>query len=284
MCAKKFAKITKIAILLGLAWSGQALALEPPARVLYLANEGVLIVQGDVKILFDPLFDTTYGQYQRVPQEMEQDLLAGAPPFDGIDAVFVSHHHGDHFAPELMLSFLNSREKIKLYAPAQAVAALHSVANAEDQAVFERVTGFALEYTDEPITLTVGKILIEAVRIPHSGWPRRMTDIENISFRVTLNDGVTVLHMGDADPNPEHFSMNTDYWAKRDLNLALPPYWFFVSSGGRVVLSDYLKPGHAIGIHVPESMPDDPARRPDEFSGYDLFTEPGESRDIPTRN
>ncbi len=107
-----------------------------------------------------------------------------------------------------------------------------------------------------------------------------MTDIENIAFRVTLDQTVTVLHLGDADPNPAHFLGNPDHWEDHRLNLALPPYWFFVSKGGYYTLTEYLKPDHAIGIHVPTSMPKDPAQRPDEIREFDLFTIPGESRTI----
>jgi L-ascorbate metabolism protein UlaG (beta-lactamase superfamily) len=272
--------IVKIALLIGLAFSNQSIAAESPARVLYLANEGVMISKGDVKVLFDPLFDTSFGQYQLLPKQMEKELFAGLPPFDGVDAVFVSHYHGDHFSPELMLSFLKSREDIKLYAPTQAVSALHAVAGAQDQAVFERVTGIDLEHGDEPVSLTVEDLLIEAAFIPHSGWQRRPIEVKNLSFRVTLGEEITVLHMGDADPDPEHFSRNRSYWIDGEHNLALPPYWFFDSAGGRIILDEFIKSDHAIGVHVPVAMPDDPSERPDELIGFDLFTEPGESREI----
>ncbi len=274
--------IIRIALLIGLAFSGQSYAAESTARVLYLANEGVMISKGDVKILFDPLFDTSYGQYQLLPKQMEKDLFSATPPFDGVVAVFVSHYHGDHFSPELMLSFLKSREDIKLYAPTQAVSALHAVAGAQDQAVFERVTGIDLEHGDEPLSLTVGDLLIEAAFIPHSGWQQRPIEVKNLAFRVTLDEEITVLHMGDADPDPEHFSQNRNYWVDGEHHLALPPYWFFDSVGGRLILDEYIKPGHAIGVHVPVAIPDDPSKRPDELIGFDLFTEPGESREIPS--
>jgi L-ascorbate metabolism protein UlaG (beta-lactamase superfamily) len=247
----------------------------------YLANEGLMVVQDETKVLFDPLFRNTYGQYQQLPKPMEEALFAGTPPFDGIDAVFISHHHGDHFSPADILRLLKVQPSIHLYAPSQAVTGLREVASAQDDKVFERVTAVDLAYQDAPVTLKMEGLLIEAVRIPHSGWPTSRLEVENISWRVTLNETTTVLHMGDADPNDIHFESDAAYWDKTHVHMAFPPYWFFGSAGGREILKNRLKPDHSIGVHVPVSIPADPALRPVELRGYDLFTRPGESRVIP---
>ncbi len=257
-------------------------AADGDARATYLANEGVLIARGDAKILFDPLFDNAFGQYQLLPRDMEKKLFAGDAPFDGIDAVFVSHAHGDHFSSALMLSYLRAQTGVMLYAPMQAVSALRRESKNGDASIFDRVVGLAIDVGDPAIELENNGISINAVRIPHSGWPNRMTDIENLAFRVTLDDKITVVHLGDADPSLEHFRRQSDYWRRRQTDLALPPYWFFLSDEGEAVLAEEIKPGFAVGVHVPERMPDDPADRPADLQGYDLFTEPGESRDIPT--
>ena len=89
------------------------------SRVQYMANEGLMVVQGDTKVVFDPLFRNSYGQYQLLPKEMEDALFSGQPPFDGIDAVFVSHYHGDHFSPADILRLLKEQRGIHLYAPVQ---------------------------------------------------------------------------------------------------------------------------------------------------------------------
>ena len=88
------------------------------STVQYLANEGVMIAHGDTKILFDPLFDNSYELYQRVPPEMRDAIFAGAAPYDGVNAVFISHFHGDHFSARDVLRLLQEREGIRLYAPA----------------------------------------------------------------------------------------------------------------------------------------------------------------------
>ena len=40
--------------------------------------KALMVVQGDTKVVFDPLFRNSYGQYQLLPKEMEDALFAGA--------------------------------------------------------------------------------------------------------------------------------------------------------------------------------------------------------------
>jgi L-ascorbate metabolism protein UlaG (beta-lactamase superfamily) len=265
--------------LLALVMSGQVMAAGEPATAHYLGNEGVLVVAGESKILFDPLFRNAYGQYELVPEETERALFAGEPPFDGVDAVFVSHYHDDHFTPSVMLDYLRVRSDVRLYGPEQAVQGLRGAADADD-AVFERVEAIDLDYPQPPVMLAMPGIVIEAVRIPHAGWPEGRLDVENIVYRVTLEEGATVIHMGDADPNDVHFERDAEFWGRRTTDMAFPPYWFFVSDMGPGIIGDRINTRSAVGVHVPTRMPDDPAQRPAEFDGVDLFTEPGETRVI----
>jgi len=245
-----------------------------------MANEGLMVEHGDTKILFDPLFRNDYGQYMLLPEDMEEALFAGTAPYDGIDAVFVSHHHGDHFSPLDMVRLLREQPGIRLYAPSQAVIAMRSESGSSDATIFERVTAVSLEYRDAPVTLNMEGLLIEAVRIPHSGWPTGRLDVENIVWRVTLNEDTTVLHMGDADPNDVHFERDARYWERNIPQMAFPPYWFFSSSSGRAILSERIKAKRSVGVHVPVSIPADPLLRPIELRRVDLFTTPGETRTI----
>lgn len=258
-----------------------ALASEGHATAQYLANEGLMVTHNQTKILFDPLFRNSYGQYLLLPEEMEATLFAGEPPFDGIDAVFISHYHGDHFSPDDILRLLKSQPDIQLYAPSQAVDGLKEVATADDAEVFDRVTPVNLEYKDAPVSMNMDGLLIEAVRIPHSGWPTGRLDVANISWRVTLDETTTVVHMGDADPNDVHFAHDAAYWDKAQVDMAFPPYWFFNSTYGPGVLEHRVKADHNVGVHVPVSIPAEPSLRPPGLREVDLFTRPGETREIP---
>lgn len=259
---------------------GANASADETARATYLANEGVMLTRGETSVLFDPLFDNGYGQYRLLPEAMQAALFAGTAPFEDVDAVFVSHAHGDHFAAGMMLDYLRAQPAVRLYAPMQAVASMRQLAGDADSALFDRVTGLALDVGDDGVSLQLDDIAIDAVRIPHSGWPDRMTDIENIAFRVTLGDEVSVVHLGDAVVSDQHFGEQRKFWEQRDHTLALPPYWFFLSAEGRDILASDLDAGHSIGIHVPENVPQQAGERPAELQGFDLFTRPGEERTL----
>lgn len=251
------------------------------AQAYYLANAGVLIMNGDTKVVFDPLFRNDFDRYRLVPEAIESALFEGTSPFDGLDAVFISHYHEDHFSPSDILRLLETRSDVKLYAPEQAVAGIREIASQAQSEVFDRVHAIALAYRDAPVTLREGELLVEAVRIPHSGWPERQQNVENIAYRVTLDEATTVVHLGDADTSDEHFAHDAEHWRSRHTDVAFPPYWYFLSEDGRRVLDERIAPDRAIGVHVPVDVPTRSEDRDPELRDYDLFTEPGETRDIP---
>ena len=263
---------------LGSAFSHASEAADSEAQ--YLANTGVMISRGETRILFDPLFRNTYGVYDAVPADVEAALFAGTAPFDGIDAVFISHHHEDHFEPALILRLLEQQTTIELYAPEQAAQAVRRLVRDSSDPVLQRVHGLDLENGDDPEELVVGALLIEAVRIPHTGWPEYHPNVENIVFRVTLDDSITVMHLGDADTDDAHFAKHPEHWQKRHTHFAMPPYWFFQSERGRAILDNRIDATHTIGVHVSNDVPDAPEQRSEGLRDADLFTQPGERRRI----
>ena len=248
------------------------------AEAMYLANAGVLVTHGETSILFDPLFRNNYGQYQLLPADLEQALMQKTAPFDGVDAVFISHYHGDHFSAGDIAAYLQANLDVRLFAPVQATEELLFFIGDDRHDILERITGIDLAYGDDAITLSHGMLTIDAFHIPHSGWPDRTPEVQNIAFRVTFDEEMTVLHLGDADTRDVHFASDSKLWDTRRTNLALPPYWFFTSAEGSEVLEGRLMPGAAVGIHVPRELP--PAYSKG-LEDHDLFRTPGETRAIP---
>lgn len=248
--------------------------------VRYIANAGVMVTSGDSKILFDPLFDNDYGQYYLPPADVRAAILSGESPFDDVDAVFISHAHADHFTSGDILTLLRQQPSIQLYGSTQVSDALKEAANGSYTEVFSRVSAVALDYGDSPVSMSHGALTIDAVRIPHSGWPDSRQNMQNIAFRVSLQDGTSVLHLGDADVSDDHYALHAEHWNEKSLDLALPPYWYFLSPTGRAIIGQRLKPGAAIGVHVPDTVADSPAARQNGLRDVTLFTRPGEIRTL----
>jgi len=263
-------KLIYLALLFIISFRG--LAHESDAIATYLGNEAVMIQNGESKIIFDPFFHNNYSHYQLVPEEIRQALFNNKAPYDNIDVIFISHAHGDHFAADDVLNYLTNHPSTKLIAPKQAIDKLMGLENS--QAVKKQTIAIELQRGDKPKTIKLDMLLVEAVRIPHAGWPGR-ADVSNLVFRVTMNNNVTIMHMGDADPNDEHFKPYKDYWEKNHTNTAFPPYWFFTNEDGQMILDERINATNHIGIHVPIKVPIDL-----EITGEHYFSKPNEHKSV----
>ncbi len=240
-------------------------------KVTYLGNEALLVEYGTAKALFDPFFHSHFNTYSLVPDDIRKKIFAKEEPYTDISAIFISHAHGDHFSDTDTLRYLLENPKTDLIAPQQAVDML------------KKLNGFAklkntiipidLAFKEDAKTFTTKDLKVEAVRIPHAGWPGR-ADVQNMVYRVTANDA-TIMHMGDADVDKTHYQIHKKLWNKKTTNAAFPPYWFFYSQEGISILEDTLHVERSIGIHVPTVTP-----KGLNETGKDYFSIPGEARVI----
>ena len=174
------------------------------------------------------------------------------------------------------MRYLTLYPKTTLIAPQQAIDELLALPNANK--VNAQLKPVKLAFKDAPIEININGLLVEAVRIPHSGWPSR-ADVENIVFRVTLQDAdnqaLTIMHMGDADANDDHYLPYKSHWQARKSDIAFPPYWFFLSMEGNYILDDLINAQQKVGVHVPLVVPKQLKK-----TGKDFFSKPGEQRII----
>lgn len=241
------------------------------AEARYLANEGVMIVQDDLKILFDPLFDEGFGTYPLVPGPERSAIMAGEPPYDGIDAVFVSHLHGDHFSASATNAYLARNREALVVAPEQAAALMRAEANWNDQ-FKDRLVAIEVTRGEELAVPFPGPITVVAKHVRHSGtWEK----VHNMVYRVSLGEGASVMHLGDADPAPRNVPSPEGMLTKETTDLALVPYWWLGTRDQDAKVRRMLNADAVIAIHVPTEVPDWlPA------SGVIYFSEPGETRAI----
>lgn len=277
---KRSALVTA-ALLVALSPTAQAHDFDASAQ--YIANEGVMVESADVKILFDPIFDNGFGTFPLVSEDVRETLMSGAAPFDGIDAVFVSHAHADHFAAADMIEYLSSNPAARLIAPPQALQQMRE-AEGWDDALLSRIIAQPLDLNasmdhifdlgDANSRHPVG---VTRLRVPHIGGAMHEA-VENLIYRVTLGPGATVMHLGDADADQNVFEAQSAIFGAVRTDVAFVPFWF-VTAPGDDETREWVNAAHTVGIHVPIDVPDNLAT-----SGADYFSIPGESRDLKNPN
>lgn len=246
------------------------------SRATYLGNAGVMVARGETKVLFDAFYQDNYGDYASVPAAMRDAMMAGVAPYDGIDAVFVSHIHGDHFLPERMIAFLRAQGGVVLFAPEQARLAMLAAGVADDDPILKRVRAIDMAPEDKARRFKIGAIDIDVVSVLHAG---DLKDVQNYSWRVTLDDKTTVIHFGDAGSVVANFERHKEHFAAKKHDAAFPPYWWYMEESGRQILDTHIDAGRTIGVHVPATATGKgDATRAD--LGGDAFTDPGETREI----
>jgi hypothetical protein len=105
----------------------------------------------------------------------------------------------------------------------------------------------------------------------------------NLVYRITLEDGTTLVHLGDSEPQLELFERFRDFWQASDNDLVLAPVWFLQSREGKSILSDLLQAGDTVGIHVPLGVSENPQLREGEFRDLKIMVTPGSKYQLPAR-
>lgn len=241
-------------------------------EVMYLGNTALLVSHGQTQVLFDPFFHQHFGQYQLVPEKFRSAIFKGEGAFDSVDVVFISHAHDDHFDAIDLMRYLESHDQVKLVAPRQAVNELEAMENYK--VVADRIHAIDLNLGDQPESFNLNGVDVDVVRIPHAGWPKR-AHVSNLVYRVTLDESVTVMHMGDADPNDEHFKPWKDHWQAQITDETYPPYWFMLTESGQRILAERINTKNAVGVHVPE-----PLTKSLSNSSSKYFNQPGQKHTI----
>lgn len=250
-------------------------ATTSPLTVTYIANEGVLISNGDKQVLIDGLHRKYKPDYLFPPQPLLESMEAARPPYDKIDVILVSHPHLDHFHPESVGRFLKNNRDAVLVTSEQIAERLK-----------KEFTGFKdiesrVKQDTAAWKMTIGRneagIGLTTLGLRHGG-PQFAT-VQNMGYIVAVN-GRKLLHIGDADMSEENFaSFNLPGEA---IDVAFIPYWFLLSEKGRGLVKNHIQPKHVIAVHVPPAEADSVSEQlrnvaPDVI----VFTKTMESRTFP---
>ena len=251
-------------------------AAHGPAEARYLGNEGVMVAHGDTRILFDAFYAESFGgQYTLVPNATEQTMLEARAPYDGIDAIFVTHIHPDHFNSRKMIAYLRAHPTVRLYAGLDVIGAIHAADVSADDPISKQLVTIHVARGEPPKTISIEGLVIEAFPIPHAG----NGPMPHYAYRVTLDQATTVMHLGDADAAENHYTPYQVVLQSKTTDAAFVPTWILSSASGRRVLQQIIKPVQAIGIHVEDKHRASAAKFRKELDA-DAFVDPGETRVI----
>lgn len=242
----------------------------PPVEVTYVGNDGVLLVEGEIKILVDAL-QTTRGAFPALDPDDFEDLVRGAPPFDGIDMVLVTHSHIDHFDPDSVTRFLQNNPGARLIGPPQVTNQL------SDSAQIERIS----LAPGQSLDVDVNGVRVTVHHLSHfNQFGLDFSDVENFAYLFELG-GETMVHFGDVAATADNLA-GFDF-PSEEIDVAfLPTFAEQLSEDVSSVVREQIAPGTVVGLHLLEAMREEEASRVMELyppNGF-AFTEPLDGRDF----
>jgi L-ascorbate metabolism protein UlaG (beta-lactamase superfamily) len=217
-----------------------AVAADTGVTITFLANEGVMLSGGGKKVIIDGLF-LKYKQGFALPAESTQALLRTArAPFDSVDLVLVTHHHGDHFHPEPAAAHLFANPRATLVASPQVIDSMRGRIAAAP-AIARRALA-----REVPISRirreTVNGVAVEILGLKHH-------DLQHNGFIVELG-GRRILHVGDTDDAASAFAgIGLDTLR---VDIALLPAWMGTERGGRAAIERWVRAARLAFFHVGE--------------------------------
>jgi L-ascorbate metabolism protein UlaG (beta-lactamase superfamily) len=245
-----FAKRRISELLLALALGNPAMA---DVSLTQLANEGVLIDDGETRVMIDGMVVEPYSIYAGLPPRAAADFDAVTGLFAGIDLVLASHRHHDHNQPAFACDFMQRSEESALYTSSEVIGLMREKCR-------DFVTGSARvvmidPQPGQPVVIEHGSARVTAYRLSHG--KRKYAKIENLAHHVELG-GVSILHIGDGAMDLAEFERAG--LGGMEADVAIIPVWFFQPGPGAAVVEAYLDAPLKLAAQVPPDEVDE-ARR-----------------------
>lgn len=228
--------------------------------VTYIANAGFLLAAGEKKVLIDALFDSGLGGYQRIPAGLRPFLEGAAGPFEGVDLVLSTHHHGDHFGHNAVINHLRANPAARFVSTPQAVGRVRL--QLRDEPELRLLVQELLPEEGDRTSFSHRGIAVDALNLHHGR--DRDPPVQNLGFLVDL-DGFKILHIGDTEAGADVFAPLA--LAADGIDVALLPAWFLTVDEWIHVVRRHIRPRSIVAMHIAE--PGAPVHYFGEDGGYE---------------
>jgi L-ascorbate metabolism protein UlaG (beta-lactamase superfamily) len=209
-----------------------------------LANEGVIISDGEIRIIIDGMVVEPYSVYGGLPPAAASQFDQASGAFAGIDLALASHRHHDHNQPRFACQFMKESEGTQFVSSSQVLGLMREKCRPL-VTTSPRVSEIDPQY-GEPHVFSHGSANVTVFPLSHG--TRKYAKIQNYGHLIELG-GMTILHIGDAAMDPTDFQRaGLD---QVDIDVVLIPFWYFQPGPGASVVSQYLDAPHKIANHIP---------------------------------
>ena len=231
--------VVRALLLLGLACSAQA-----DITLTKLANAGVVITNGETRVMIDGMVVEPYSVYGSLPPQAIPSFNRALAEFASIDLALVSHRHHEHNQPEFACDFMQASAATQLYSSEQVIGLMREKCR-------EFITTSPRIHTIDPQYGAPRMIEIPGVKVtvfPLSHGTRKDARIQNFGHLVEMG-GTSVLHVGDAAMNPADFERAG--LGQRKVDVALIPFLYFQPGPGSDLIKRFLDAPLKIAVHIP---------------------------------
>jgi L-ascorbate metabolism protein UlaG (beta-lactamase superfamily) len=236
-----------------------------PLELTYLGCEGVLVRGRAGSVLIDGLFSDEAAPFG-MPDAGALDAIRRArPPFDAVDAILTTHHHGDHFDAAAVATHLGANSRAVFVSTAQAADELRA---ADGGAFAGRI--HALDAAEGVVHgVDVGRIRVDGFGLSHGKV--HYGDVEHLGFLVTL-DGRRLLHLGDGIIAEK--SLRSAGVIDGAIDIGVVPFWFLTYPFGRQLAERGFRPRVCFAVHIRISERERVVREVEAWPNAVALTEP----------
>jgi L-ascorbate metabolism protein UlaG (beta-lactamase superfamily) len=215
-------------------------SVDANAAVRYVANSGMLLTHSRRRFLIDAPIRDGIQPYATSTADERQRLETARAPYAEVDAILVTHWHEDHFSAEAIAAYLTHNPRTVLVSSPEVVDRVRTAAAGLPPSRYRAILPDPGAWQQ----VDVGGVPVRVLRIRHN--PARRFPEQHVGFLVGAD--APVLHVGDADPAADNFSLMRSLPA---VDLAMLPFWYVSDESNRRMVADLLRPRRIIAMHVP---------------------------------
>ena len=252
--------------------------LHADVTVTQLANEGVILSDGQVRIMIDGMVVEPYSVYGGLDEPVAADFKRASGAFAGIDLALSSHRHHDHNQPTHACQFMKASKGTRFVSSPQVLSLMREQCG-QLVATSERMEAIDPQY-GEPVILEGGGYKVTVFPLSHGAG--RFAKIQNYGHLIELG-GLKILHIGDASMSPADFK--SAGLERVELDVALIPYWYFQPGPGPDIMNRFMNAPYKRAVHIPPGkMADIKAHIDENYPHVVILEKPLEEADFRSAN